>query len=238
MQVFSILWPYAISPAIAWFIANLLAYIIQFTPRFKSVLQYFSAGLIFSSVAIELIPKVSGHAPLPIAIGFIVGLVFALFLRLSSGASGENAIRSPKSILAMTAVYTLMNGVLIGISFAVGTKAGVLVTVALTIELFTLGISIINTLHSSHYTFGKKIAYCVFVGILAPIGTFLAYWVIYQLGYGQWLTGIVAFGIASLLFFTTEELFAKEKEQVSDSAWITTCFLIGILLILVLESVG
>ena len=138
----------------------------------------------------------------------------------------------------MTAVYTLMNGVLIGISFAVGTKAGVLVTVALTIELFALGISIINTLHSSHYTFGKKIAYCVFVGILAPIGTFLAYWVIYQLGYGQWLTGIVAFGIASLLFFTTEELFAKEKEQVSDNAWITTCFLIGILLILVLESVG
>ena len=51
-----------------------------------------------------------------------------------------------------------MSGVLIGISFAVGSKAGVLVTIALTVELFTLGISVINTLHSSHYTFGKEIA--------------------------------------------------------------------------------
>src|SRR5512137_2972768 len=117
----------------------------------RSCIQHFAAGVIFSVVAVELLPEVrKGHDPFEVGWTFAAGL--ALMLAIDEAVkrfdrSGEHArARGPSAgQLVPIGVDLLLDGLLIGIAMTAGMKQGVLLTIALTLELFSLGLAMALT---------------------------------------------------------------------------------------------
>ena len=55
-----------------------------------------------------------------------------------------------------------------------------------------------------------------------------------QLITGVALVGVLAFGVAALLFLVTEELL-REAHEVPETPWLTSAFFAGFLLLMLLE---
>jgi ZIP family zinc transporter len=202
----------------------------------RSSIQHFAAGVIFSVVAVELLPEVRrGHDPLEVGLTFAAGL--ALMLAIDEivkrfNHKGEHAAEGAPSLgqLVPIGVDLLIDGLLIGIAMTAGLKQGVLLTVALTLELFSLGLAMA-------LNFGKSRA---LVRVLAP--TAIACLIIVGAVIGETLlvdasvhtlAGLLSFGCAALLFLVTEELLIEAHES-ADTAVTTTMFFVGFLIFLLL----
>jgi ZIP family zinc transporter len=130
-------------------------------------------------------------------------------------------------------VDLLLDGLLIGIALTAGLKQGVLLTIALTLELFSLGLAMA-------LTFGNA---KVSVRVLAPTGIACLMIVGAVLGRTlladasvHTLAGLLSFGCAALLFLVTEELLIEAHES-ADTAVTTTMFFVGFLIFLLLGMV-
>ena len=106
-------------------------------PVLVSAIQHFAAGVVFAAAAVEILPDVM-HAGSPIAtiIGGAIGIaVMLLVRRIPSFATG------PVALMSMVGVDILIDGLVLGIAFAAGSKAGFILTVALTIKVLFLGLT-------------------------------------------------------------------------------------------------
>ena len=130
-------------------------------------------------------------------------------------------------------VDLLLDGLLIGIAMTAGTKQGVLLTIALTLELFSLGLTM-----AVQFSAAKPS-----IRVLAP--TAIACLMIVGAVFGRTvladasvhtLAGLLAFGCAALLFLVTEELLIESHES-ADTAVTTTMFFVGFLIFLLLGMV-
>jgi len=202
----------------------------------RSGIQHFAAGVIFSVVAVELLPEVRrGHDLLEVGWTFAAGL--ALMLVIDEAAKGFDCAgehtgargASPGQLVPI-AVDLLLDGLLIGIAMTAGLKKGVLLTIALTLELFSLGLAMA-------LQFG---AAKLWVRILAPTGIACLMIVGALLGRTlladasvHTLAGFLSFGCAALLFLVTEELLI-EAHEAADTAVTTTMFFVGFLIFLLL----
>ena len=124
-------------------------------PKLRSAILHFAAGVIFSVVAVEILPDVvKGHAPVQTVIGFTLGLALMLGLRvLTRGAEppepqtgDQSSAPLPWGLLGGVGVDIAIDGLLLGIAFAAGAKEGFLLTLALTIEIFSLGLATASSL--------------------------------------------------------------------------------------------
>ncbi len=202
----------------------------------RSGIQHFAAGVIFSVVAVELLPEVRrGHDPFEVGWTFAAGL--ALMLAIDevvkrferSGAHAGARGPSPGQLVPI-GVDLLLDGLLIGIAMTAGMKQGVLLTIALTLELFSLGLAMALQFG------GAK----VHVRVLAP--TAIACLIVVGAALGvtllagasvHTLAGLLAFGCAALLFLVTEELLI-EAHEAADTALTTTMFFVGFLVFVLL----
>jgi ZIP family zinc transporter len=123
-------------------------------------------------------------------------------------------------------VDLLLDGLLIGIAMTAGLKQGVLLTVALTLELFSLGLAMALEFGNSK----------MHVRILAPTGIACLMIVGALLGRTllsdaseHTLAGLLSFGSAALLFLVTEELLIEAHES-ANTAVTTTMFFVGFLI--------
>ena len=98
------------------------------SPVIRSHIQHLAAGVVFSVVAVELLPDIiRQHSPVEVIIGFVLGVATMLGLRslshkLEKGNNGEP--ERPIGLLVGVGVDILLDGFLIGVSFAAGDKAG------------------------------------------------------------------------------------------------------------------
>ena len=66
---------YSLLPVIAAIAGAVYAALRPPGARVRSALQHFAAGVVFSVVAVELMPDViRQHKPVPVVIGFILGI--------------------------------------------------------------------------------------------------------------------------------------------------------------------
>jgi ZIP family zinc transporter len=202
----------------------------------RSSIQHFAAGVIFSVVAVELLPEVRrGHDPFEVGWTFAAGLALMLLIdgvvkRFNhKGEHAGQGAPSPGQLVPI-GVDLLIDGLLIGIAMTAGLKQGVLLTVALTLELFSLGLAMA-------LNFGASRA---MVRVLAPTG--IACLIIVGALIGETLlvdasvhtlAGLLSFGCAALLFLVTEELLIEAHES-ADTAVTTTMFFVGFLIFLLL----
>ena len=213
----------------------------------RSAILHFAAGVVFSVVAVELLPDiVRQHSPLQIVLGFGLGIALMLGVRagtrrLASKPAGVtssevNSTRLPWGLLLGIGVDIAIDGLLLGIGFAAGGKEGVLLAFALAIELLSLGLATSTELGQIKLPRGQ---------ILRVIGGLALLFVGSAAGGITALSGladkpleiVLSFSLAALLFLVTEELLVEAHEG-EETPWLTATFFGGFLLFLVLSVAG
>lgn len=234
--LFSVL-RFVLFPVVAMIVGTLIATVRSPGPKAGSAIQHFAAGTVFAAVAIELLPDVvRTHEVFSTVVGFAIGVALMLGMRQLNAyidASKKNKGATSSGLVVAVGVDITIDGFLIGISFAVGATQGLILTIALSLELFGLGLATVTSLHQAGATCGKSasitagLSLLVFVG--AAVGTTLLARVT-----GPLLNGVLAFGIAALLYLVTEELLVEAHETPETNA-ITSIFFCGFLIVLLLH---
>jgi ZIP family zinc transporter len=106
-------------PVLAAMVGSLFASRYQLGPHGRSHLQHLAAGIIFSVVAVEILPDmIHRQHPMLLTIGFSSGVAFMLWLETLSGASTlseeENTLSRdlPWSLIAGVGIDVFLDGLL------------------------------------------------------------------------------------------------------------------------------
>jgi zinc transporter, ZIP family len=126
-------------------------------------------------------------------------------------------------------------GAIVGIGFAAGAKEGMLLTIALTIELLFLSLSVAATLSDAKESRLKVWAITVAIALLLPIGATMGVVLLAGIS-GELLAGFFAFGLVALLYLVTEELLV-EAHETPDTPFTTAIFFVGFLLLIAIEEI-
>lgn len=222
-------WVYTLIPAAAAIIGAVVAVNARPGPTLVSAIQHFAAGVVFAAAAGEILPDVMHRgSPGATVIGGAIGVVIMLSVRKL-----EEWAKGPAGLLTAIGIDILIDGLVLGIGFAAGPKVGLLLTVALTIEVLFLGLTVATELGESVRSRARIVGITAALVLLLPIGALLGAPV--ALLPGPVLTGFFAFGLIALLYLVTEELLI-EAHETPDRPWVTAMFFAGFLALLLLEE--
>lgn len=229
---------FASIPAMAVVLGGLVAAFRTPSPAVRSGVQHIAAGVLFAALATELLPDVL-HRRLPwvTLIGFALGVAVMLLLkagtaRLEASASSAMLKGLPMSLLLASGVDIALDGLLIGISFSASARQGLLVTVALTLEVMFLGVAAAAAFTGPGSRQRVIATTCSFAALLlagAGMGTYFLTGVNDQV-----LDAVMSFGVAALLYLVTEELLT-EAHEVSETPLLTSMFFVGFIALLIIE---
>lgn len=220
---------YTLFPAAATVVGAAIALYRRPGDAAMRIIHHFTAGIVFAAAATEILPDLKQQSPWAVLLGGAAGVLMMLLVR----RLGERA-QGPAGFVATVGVDIFIDGLVLGIAFAAGAKAGLLLTLALTLEVLFLGLSIVGDLRDF---FGRRIKAMLAIGglaLLLPIGGLLGA-PIAMLG-AFWLTTFLAFGLIALLYLVTEELLVEAHEGGKDTPLATAMFFVGFLLLLLLEE--
>jgi ZIP family zinc transporter len=239
---------FSLLPAIVMIAGAALAVWRAPGPRLRSAILHFAAGVIFSVVAVELLPDiVQHHAPYEVAIGVATMLGLRYFtqrLEKQQEGTSETAVATgspsasplPWGLLVAIGIDILIDGLLLGIGFAAGAKEGTLLAIALTIELLSLGLATAVELRDGGHSKGRAVAIVAGTSLMLLLGAGIGNTVL-RGATGNLLEIVLSFGLAALLFLVTEELLTEAHEE-TDTPLLTLSFFVGFLLFLLLGMVA
>lgn len=222
-------WIYTLIPVTATVFGAAISTRFRPGPVPISAVQHFAAGVVFGAAAGEILPDVMrGGSPLATVIGGVLGVGLMLLIKQL-----ESMVRGPVGLILTVGVDVLVDGLLLGIAFAAGARAGILLTIALTIEVLFLGMTVATELKE---TVASQLRIVGIVGLIVlalPFGTIMAGSVATLPG--PVLTGFFSFGLMALLYLVTEELLADAHET-PDKPWVAAMFFVGFLLLITLDE--
>lgn len=228
---------FAFGPALAVSAGGILAAYRPPSAAVRSGVQHFAAGVLFCALATELLPDVV-HRRLPLVTigGFALGVAVMLAMkRMTEGSGKRGGIRakSPRSLLLTLGVDIALDGLLISVGFVAGAKQGLLLTIALALEVLFLGIAGAVALGATGASKAKIIATTSgFGGLLlagAGAGTLLLAGTS-----GAMIDAVLSFGLAALLYLVTEELLVEAHEE-PETPVLTAMFFLGFIVLLIVE---
>jgi ZIP family zinc transporter len=210
-------------------------------PRVRSYLQHFAAGLVFAAAAVEVLPDVMHRrAPIAASIGFACGVALMLAIRALAGGSGKGEQGEQKSsdwsMAAIVGIDIFIDGILIGVMLSTGQKAGVLVTIALAVELLTLGLATAADMGKGGSSRARILTTIAVLAALPLAGAIGGSLLLSGLQ-GGWMEAVLAFAVAALLYLAAEELLV-EAHEVPETPLTTATFFAGFLLLLIVDMVG
>jgi ZIP family zinc transporter len=198
-----------------------------------------AAGVVFAAVAAELLPDIHDSSPVVVVVGFATGVVTMLGIHRLSKTIEKRRVggtfAGAAGLIITIAIDMLIDGVLIAVTFIEETATGVIIALALAIEVLFLGVAAVVALPDE---MGKlrKIAVPATFGVLLTIGVTVG--VLTLEGAAQpTIASILAFGAAALLYLVTEELLVKAG-KVPQTPVSTTLFFVGFLAIFMLDIIG
>jgi zinc transporter, ZIP family len=228
-------------PALALVIGGAMGTFYQPSRRIISSTQHLAAGVVFAAVAKELLPKLGAdNHPLALVIGFSLGVLLMLYLKKLTKAlesKGKPGADISLGLVGAVGIDVFIDGVLIGIAFLAGTQGGILIAVALAIEVLFLGLSTTATLGKRGVGLTTKLAIAGALALLIPLGSTLGALILSHLS-NIYLDAFLAFGVAALLYLVTEELLIEAHESPTETPWVTSCFFWGFLLILLIDGLS
>lgn len=222
-------WVYTLIPVAAAIVGAAAAVLFRPGRVLVSAVQHFAAGVVFAAAASEILPGLKhAGAALPVAIGGALGVAVMLAVK-----QVEDWLTGPVGLLAAIGIDILIDGIVLGIAFVAGERAGILLTIALSIEVLFLGVTVASELGKLAGSKLRAIGLTSAVILLLPVGALLGG----PIGAlpPAVVTGFFAFGLVALLYLVTEELLV-EAHKVEDRPWITAMFFAGFLLLLLLEE--
>jgi zinc transporter, ZIP family len=222
-------WLYTLVPVAAAIIGAAIAVNIRPGAALVSAIKHFAAGVVFAAAAGEILPEVLGRgSAIAIVVGGAIGVAAMLLMKQI-----EDRSEGPVGLLTTIGLDILIDGLVLGIGFVAGAKVGVLLTIALTLEILFLGLTIANELGENVRSRIKIVGITAGLALLLPIGAILATPI--AVLPSQVLAGFFAFGLVALLYLVTEELLL-EAHETPDRAWVTAMFFAGFLVLLVLQK--
>ena len=225
-------------PCIAALAGGLVTLVRPPGERMRNVIMHFAAGVVFALVAVELLPDiVEEHAPVEVGVGFAAGTILMLGIRFWSQRLEKTSAARPGTIpsgfVSAMAVDFLVDGVLLGLGSLAGERVGTLMAIVLSVELFSLGGTVIARIGSEGAPAWKQLAVLGGMILAFLFGVFGA-----QLLLGDASTKVLviflSFGLSALLFLVTEELLS-EAHETEDTLLSTSMFFLGFLGFLLFE---
>jgi ZIP family zinc transporter len=198
-------------------------------PALVSTIQHFAAGVVFAAAAGEILPDVMhGGSPTATLMGGALGVLVMLLIK-----KFEERATGPVGLLAAVGVDILVDGLVLGLAFIGGQKAGLLLTIALTVEILFLGLTVTTELNEFLKARWKIFAATAALSLLLPLGAIAAAPV--NLLPAVMVTGFLSFGLMALLYLVTEELLVDAHRK-PETVWISSAFFVGFLALLALEE--
>lgn len=233
---------YTCIPVVTFILGGLITAIRKPSPVFRSVVLHFAAGVVFSVVAVEILPNiVERNKPISVIIGFVLGTLLMLYIK-DFTEEKENQTKTidiipkiPVSFLVAIGVDVLIDGFLLGIGFASGSKAGLLLTLALALEMFSMGMAVSMELKNEKIPTKKAIIHVVLLSSLFFVSATLGGTLLQNLS-DNVMEIVLSFGLSALLFLVTEELLVEAHTE-KDKPLYTATFFVGFLLFLVLGMI-
>ena len=233
---------YTLIPLVTFILGGVFATLKTPNKAFRSVILHFAAGVIFSVVAVELLPDiVEKHQPIYVVIGFVLGTITMLLVK-EFAEKDENKHKKIKAIpeipvafLVAIGVDVFIDGLLLGIGFATGDKAGMLLAFAIALEMCSMGIATALEMMNEGISKKKSIIHIVALSILFIISAVLGGTLLQNLD-GKWMELVLSFGLSALLYLVTEELLVEAHSE-EDKPFYTATFFLGFLVFLVLGMV-
>ncbi len=234
-------------------------------PRFVSGVQHFAAGVVTAALVGEIMPELRAEGHLgSTVIGFVAGALLVLALGAygrhteedaaiaaaeSESAHGEvvskgirtarlktAAVALPIGMLGAVAIDLLLDGVLVGLGVRLGSTQGIILTIALTLEILFLALSLVAELTESGLTNRRAVITCTALGLTTAVGAIGGALVLGGVS-TQVMSAVLAFGAAALLYLVVEELLVEAHEQ-KETVWLGAMFFLGFIVIYVLASLG
>ncbi|KTD21533.1 ZIP family zinc transporter [Legionella lansingensis] len=230
---------YSLLATLSMIVGGFAATIYRPSDKLTSAAQHFASGVVLAAVAKELIPKLGANQPLPaLIIGFCFGIFSMLVLKLFANKLTEKETEqtgvSP-GLVTTVGIDLFIDGVLIGIAFLAGTQSGLLIAIALALEILFLGVSTTAALGNRAVSIKLRLLIIILLALLIPLGSITGAGLLSQLPPAV-TEGLLAFGVAALLYLVTEELLVEAHEGSIETPFITASFFIGFLCILLLEN--
>lgn len=225
---------YTLLPVTAATIAGLIAALWPPRPRTTSAVQHFAAGVVFAAAAIELLPELLKHSPVPTLAGFTLGIAAMFALRAATERAEQRGRGGIAGLLAATGADFLVDGVVLGAGFASGGQTGALLTIAIAVEYLFVGISLAAEL-GAEASRGRKVGVPFVLALLTPLGAAIGAITLAEAPAGVLATAL-AFGAVAFMYLVTEELLVRAHER-GESAIGSALFFVGFLLYLVIEEI-
>jgi len=147
--------------------------------------------------------------------------------------------RFPTNLLIAVGTDALVDGLLIGIASASGRNAGVVMAVALSIEMGFLGLTFGSTMASLRRSRACLLGAVVLPPLLLALGGAVGGLTASLLeGSPALHTGLLSFGVAALLYLVTEELLleAHSGHTSEHTWWVDLQFFIGFFISMLVEK--
>ena len=223
---------YTLIPVVAVLLGSLLAVVRRPGEALVSAMQHLAAGVVFAAAATEILPQVL-HQASPAATLVGGGLGVAVMLGLKQI---EERFAGKLALLAAVGLDILVDGLVLGLAFIAGAKAGMLLTIALTLEVLFLGLSVTTELAESMRSKLRVLAIVAGLALMLPLGALAAIPVAALPPVV--IAGFMSFGLMALLYLVTEELLVEAHAK-PDTPLISAMFFVGFLtLLLIEESLG
>lgn len=224
-------------PSAAVIVAGFFGALRPLSKLSRSAVQHFAAGVVFAAIATEIIPDVM-HTGTPwLALtGFAAGVAVMFGMRwlaewLEARDAGNAAI--PLGFLAAVSIDCIIDGVVIGTGFAIGARQGVLISAALALEMFFLGLATANTMRSDGSRVITVVAICTGLATVLGASALIGFTLLADASPAA-LATLLAFGSAALLYLVTEELLVRAHD-LGETRLVTSLFFLGFITVFAAE---
>jgi zinc transporter, ZIP family len=230
---------YIAIPVVATIGGGIVCVFYSSGPGLRIGIQHLAAGLVFAAVATGLLPEMLRVDDLPaVILGFTIGIALMVGVKWftqdkKKDKSGNG--RQPRSLVFAAAIDYVVDGLLIGIGFSVGAKAGGLLTIALSLEGLFLAMAVTSTLNRKGVAMRWLVITSLMYGLLLAIGAIAGAAVFGRLS-GSIHAVVLSFGAAALIYLVTEELLVEAHDHETPENPLTAAiFFVGFLLMISIE---
>lgn len=220
---------YVALPVIAVLLGATIAARWRPSAQLRRSVQHLAAGVVFAAAGSEILPQVKHDASIwSMLTGGVLGVAAMLAVK-----SLDRRLRGPMGLVTAISIDFYVDGLVLGLGFLAGEKAGALLAIALTLEVLFLGLTLTvelgKTLIGRLRTVGATGVLVLFLplGVItaSPIGALPA----------PVVGGFLCFGLMALLYLVTEELLVDAHEA-QDTPFISAMFFVGFLGLLLIEE--
>ena len=187
-------------------------------PRATSAIQHFAAGVVLAAVAGEVLPDLRERGGYGItALGFAVGVGLLLFVqrfepKAEGGPGAGDGAAFPVGLVLVVGVDLVVDGLLVGVGVTLGQGTGLVLTVALTLEVLFLGLAVTAQLVQAGVTRVRAAATTSALSLGVALGA-VAGAVLLDGASDRTQALVLAFAAAALLWLVVEELLVEAHER-------------------------